>query len=81
MNEAEIRLDDRSLGEMTNVGHLTRGQSKTGDTVRFEYSQPWLEGAGSFALDQEFILASGALYAQTGADELSGIFLDCSPDR
>ncbi len=84
MNQVEIRLDDRSLGAMTLVGQLNHDQSKTGETVRFYYSQGWLDDAGpiaSFALDHELVLAAGAHYAQTGADQLAGIFLDCSPDR
>lgn len=84
MNQVEVRLDDGSLGEMTRVGQLTRSASRTGDTVRFDYSEEWLDGTGvaaSFALDHELLLANGAHYAHAGADQLSGIFLDCSPDR
>ncbi len=83
MKQIDIQLDDSTLGEITQVGHLTHNQSKTGDTVRFDYSQTWLDGAEpitSFALDQELILARGAHYASAGANQLSGIFLDCSPD-
>ena len=84
MNQVEIRLDDSSLGEMTLVGQLTRDESKAGEVVRFDYSQGWLDDVGSiasFALDHELALAAGAHYAHTGADQLAGIFLDCSPDR
>lgn len=84
MNQVEVWLDDDALGGMTLVGHLTRSPSKTGDTVRFDYSQGWLEEAGpiaSFELDHELSLAGGAHYAHAGADQLSGVFLDCSPDR
>ena len=84
MNLVEVWLDDESLGGTTLVGHLTRSTSKTGDTVRFDYSEGWLKDAGpiaSFELDHELGLASGPLYAYAGADQLSGIFVDCSPDR
>ena len=84
MNELEVWLDDASLGGNTLVGHLNRNASKTGDTLRFDYAQAWLDSAYSvsaFALDPELGLVSGAHYASAGADQLSGIFLDCSPDR
>ena len=84
MNKVEVWLDDEVLGGATLVGQLTRSMSKTGDTVRFDYSPGWLEDGGpiaSFELDHELTLGRGALYAQAGADQLSGIFADCSPDR
>ncbi len=84
MNHVEVWLDDQALGGTALVGHLTRNESKTGDTVRFDYNDGWLEGAGpvaAFALDHELDLVRGALYAHAGADQLSGIFVDCSPDR
>jgi serine/threonine-protein kinase HipA len=84
MNELEVWLDDASLGVATLVGHLHRNTSKTGDTLRFDYAQAWIENScevTAFALDHELSLVSGAHYASTGADQLSGIFLDCSPDR
>ncbi|MEO9214534.1 MAG: HipA domain-containing protein [Rhodanobacter sp.] len=84
MNDVEVWLDDDSLGPPVRVGQLTRNSSKTGDTVRFDYVSEWLQQAApyaSFALDHELPLASGALYAHAGADQLSGCFQDCSPDR
>lgn len=84
MNEVEVWLDDDSLGPPVRVGQLTRNTSKTGDTVRFDYAPEWLQQAdptASFPLDHELPLASGALYAHAGADQLSGSFQDCSPDR
>lgn len=84
MNQAEVWLEDLTLGGPTLVGHLTRNASKTGETVRFDYGEAWLQNAGpvaSFELDHELDLVSGAFYAQAGADQLSGIFQDCSPDR
>lgn len=84
MNHVEVWLDDQALGGTTLVGHLTRNESKTGNTVRFDYSDGWLENTGpvaAFALDRELDLVRGALYARAGADQLSGIFVDCSPDR
>ena len=84
MNELEVWLDDASLGATTLVGHLHRNTSKTGDTLRFDYAQAWLENSGAFpafALDHELGLVAGAQYVSAGADQLSGIFLDCSPDR
>jgi len=84
MNQVEVWLDEDALGGMTLVGHLTRNVSKTGDTVRFDYTEGWLENAGpiaAFGLDHELDLSGGAHYAHAGADQLSGIFLDCSPDR
>ncbi|MGH8154443.1 MAG: type II toxin-antitoxin system HipA family toxin [Rhodanobacteraceae bacterium] len=84
MNVVEVWLDDDTLGPATLVGRLTRSTGKAGEAVRFEYADGWLKDAGptaAFALDHELMLAGGAHYALAGADKLSGIFLDCSPDR
>ncbi|MGH7225562.1 MAG: type II toxin-antitoxin system HipA family toxin, partial [Gemmataceae bacterium] len=84
MNVVEVWLDDDTLGPTTLVGRLTRSTGKAGETVRFDYTDGWLEDAGpipAFALDHELILAEGAHYGLAGADKLSSIFLDCSPDR
>lgn len=84
MNEVEVWLDDDSLGPSVRVGQLTRNTSKTGDTVHFDYAPEWLQRTApcaSFSLDHELPLADGALYAHAGADQLSGSFQDCSPDR
>ena len=84
MNEVEVWLDDDSLGPPARVGQLTRNPSKTGDTVRFDYAPAWLQQTApyaSFPLDHELPLAVGPLYAHAGADQLSGSFRDCSPDR
>jgi serine/threonine-protein kinase HipA len=66
------------------VGYLNRHTSKTGASLRFEYAQAWLDQTctvEAFALDHELDLVAGAHYAKAGADQLSGIFQDCSPDR
>ncbi|MEO7066742.1 MAG: HipA domain-containing protein [Rhodanobacter sp.] len=84
MSQIEVWIDDDTLGDQSLVGYLTQSLSKTGNTVRFDYAEEWLKHSGSvtsFPLDHELSLASGALYASAGADQLSGIFLDCSPDR
>jgi serine/threonine-protein kinase HipA len=84
MNEVEVWLNDDTLGAPTQVATLIRDTSKTGDTVRFEYASAWLEQTApfpGFALDHELPLARGAMYAHAGADQLSGSFQDCSPDR
>lgn len=84
MNQTDVWLEDNTLGGRTLVGHLTRSTGKTGEVVRFEYSDNWLNDAGpitSFALDHDLGLHPGALYANAGADQISGIFEDCSPDR
>lgn len=84
MNALEVWLDDASLGTPCVVGLVQRNRGKTGESLRFEYAQTWLEncaGIQPFALDQELNLVAGAHYATAGADQLCGIFLDCSPDR
>lgn len=86
MNEVEVWLDDDTLGQPAQVGQLTSNTRKTGDTVRFDYAQEWLQQAAlfaSFPLNHELPLAGGTLYANAnaGADQLSGNFQDCSPDR
>jgi serine/threonine-protein kinase HipA len=84
MNAMEVWLEDEALGGTTLVGHLAHNTSRTGGTVRFDYSEGWLDNTGpiaAFELDHELTLAGGGHYAHAGADRLSGIFLDCSPDR
>ena len=84
MNRLEVWIDDESLGGSTFVGHLSKTASRTGDTISFEYAPDWLAGAGlvaGFSLDHELYFGAGQQYARTGANELSGAFQDCSPDR
>lgn len=83
MTTVEVWLDDDSLGSPTLVGRLTRNAGRNGDTVRFDYDHGWLaaDGAPAFALDHDLPLMGGAHYAPAGADHLTGVFLDCSPDR
>lgn len=84
MNRLEVWIDDESLGGSTFVGHLSKTASRTGDTISFEYAPDWLAGAGlvaGFPLDHELYFGAGQQYARTGANELSGAFQDCSPDR
>jgi len=81
MNLVEAWLDDNSLGPPTRVGLLTRTTSRSGDVVRFDYDAGWLDAASAFELDHELPLVAGAHHAPAGADQLTGAFLDCSPDR
>ncbi len=81
MTLVEVWLDDDSLGPLRLVGRLTRNSGRSGDTVRFDYDQGWLDAANSFALDYDLPLVGGAHYAPVGADQLTGALLDCSPDR
>lgn len=81
MTLVEVWLDDDSLGPPHLVGRLTRSSGRSGDIVRFDYDQGWLDGAESFALDHDLPLVGGAHYAPAGADHLTGALLDCSPDR
>ncbi|MBA2077353.1 HipA domain-containing protein [Rhodanobacter sp. PCA2] len=84
MNHLEVWIDDESLGGSAFVGHLSKTASRTGDTISFEYATDWLASAGpvaGFPLDHELYLGAGQQYARAGANELSGAFLDCSPDR
>lgn len=84
MNRLEVRIDDESLGGSAFVGHLSRTSSKTGETISFEYGPSWPASAGpvaGFPLDHELYFGSGQQYARAGANELSGAFQDCSPDR
>jgi len=84
MNLLHVRIDDKSLGGSALVGHLQRAASRTGETISFEYDPQWLANAGpitAFPLDQALYFGSGNQYARAGASELSGAFVDCSPDR
>lgn len=84
MSRLEVWIDDASLGGSAVVGHLSRTLSRTGDTISFEYDAHWVDGAGpvaAFPLDHELYFGAGQQYARAGANELSGAFQDCSPDR
>jgi len=81
MTAVEVWLDDDSLGPRILVGRLTRNAGRTGDTVRFDYDHGWLDAPGAFEVDHDLPLVGGAHYAPAGADQLTGAFLDCSPDR
>lgn len=84
MNEAEVWIDDATLGGSMRVGRLIRSASRSGDTLHFEYDERWLDNAGpvrAFPLDPELGLTAGPHYARAGAGTLTAVFLDASPDR
>jgi serine/threonine-protein kinase HipA len=84
VNLLEVWIDDESLGGSALVGRLSKTASRTGDTISFEYDANWLAGArpvAAFPLDHELYVGAGQQYARAGANELSGAFQDCSPDR
>ena len=84
MNRLEVWIDDESLGGSAFVGQLSKTASRTGDTISFEYAPDWLASTGpvaGFPLDHELYFGTGQQYARAGANELSGAFQDCSPDR
>jgi len=84
VNRLQVWIDDDSLGGSAIVGHLVKSVSRTGGTISFEYDPGWLANNAqveAFALDHEFYLGVGQQYARTGANDLSGAFQDCSPDR
>lgn len=84
MTRLEVWVDDESLGGSAFVGHLSKTASRTGDTISFEYAPDWLASTGpvaGFPLDHELYFGAGQQYARAGANELSGAFQDCSPDR
>jgi serine/threonine-protein kinase HipA len=84
VNSLEVWIEDASLGGPALVGRLSKTNSRAGNTISFEYDHDWLAGAGpvtAFPLDPELYLGPGQQYARAGAGQLSGAFLDCSPDR
>jgi serine/threonine-protein kinase HipA len=84
VNSLEVWIEDASLGGPALVGRLSKTNSRTGNTISFEYDHDWLAGAGpvtAFPLDPELYLGPGQQYARAGAGQLSGAFLDCSPYR
>ena len=81
MNEAEVWLDDPGLTEKVHIGNLFRSIARTGETVRFEYSQYWLQHPQAFEIDPEAGLSLGPQYCSAGADQLFGVFQDSAPDR
>ncbi|MEN1958302.1 HipA domain-containing protein [Luteimonas sp. MJ204] len=84
VDQVEVWLDDAVLGGAALVGHLARRPSRTGDTIHFQYVADWIERSGpirSFDLDPQLPRHQGTLIARSGAGDLVGAFLDCSPDR
>jgi serine/threonine-protein kinase HipA len=84
VNHLEVWIDDASLGGSAFVGRLSKTASRTGETNSFEYASGWLASAGpmvGFPLDHELHFGAGQQYARAGANQLSGAFQDCSPDR
>lgn len=84
VDEVEVWLDDASLGGRALVGHLQRRPSRSGDTLDFAYADGWVDGRGGlkpFALDPQLRLHAGPQRARAGTSELTGAFIDCSPDR
>jgi len=84
VSQAEIWIEDETLGGTMRVGRLKKVPSQTGDTISFEYDARWLDGRGpvrSFPLDPELSLTAGPHYARSGANGLTGALLDLSPDR
>ncbi|UUF00222.1 type II toxin-antitoxin system HipA family toxin [Xanthomonas hortorum pv. pelargonii] len=84
ISKVEVWLEDQSLGGSSLVGYLTRQYSRRGETLQFEYAAGWLANetpVRAFALDPQLPLYAGASIARVGASELTGAFLDCSPDR
>lgn len=81
MNEVEVWLDEPRLAERVLVGRLYRSVGKSGEAVRFEYSEDWLRYPHTFEIDPEARLNVGPQYASAGADQLFGVFQDSSPDR
>ena len=83
--EVDAWMDAAGLDEPIKVGTLRRSAERRGDTVHFEYSDPWLksvkDGFETFQLDPQLPLHPGAVYARAGADQLTGAFQDASPDR
>ena len=62
MSQAEIWIEDETLGGTMRVGRLKKVPSQTGDTISFEYDARWLDGRGpvrSFPLDPELSLTAG----------------------
>jgi len=81
VTEAEIWLDEPRLAGRMLIGRLFRSLTRGGEAVRFEYSEEWLRHPQAFEIDPEARLNAGPQYASAGADQLFGVFQDCSPDR
>jgi len=84
VNRLEVWIDDALLGGSALVGHLSKASSRTGEAISFEYESSWLTRTGSvdgFALDHDLYFGAGQNYAKSGANQLSSVFQDCSPDR
>lgn len=85
ISEVEVWLHDPILGSPALVGKLLRRDGRRGDTIHFEYDSQWIAapkaGVRPFALDPQLPVYGGQVTARAGADQLTGAFQDCSPDR
>jgi serine/threonine-protein kinase HipA len=81
VTEVEVWLDDPRLADRILIGRLFRAVTRSGEAVRFEYSEDWLRHPRAFEIDPEARLNAGPQYAAAGADQLFGVFQDSSPDR
>lgn len=85
ISEVQVWLDDPTLGAPALVGKLLRREGRRGDTVHFEYDSQWTAapktGVRPFELDPQLPVYGGQITARAGADQLTGAFQDCSPDR
>jgi serine/threonine-protein kinase HipA len=81
VNEVEVWLDDPRLLDRMLIGRLFRSSTRSGEAVRFEYSEEWLRHERAFEIDPEAPVNVGPHYTALGADQLLGVFRDSSPDR
>lgn len=81
MNAVDVWLDEPRLADRRVIGRLYRSIARSGETVRFEYSEAWLRHPQAFEIDPEARLNAGPQYASAGAGALFGVFQDSSPDR
>lgn len=84
MTSLQLRLADFTLFDAEHqVGTLTRTRSRTGDAIRFQYHDAWLDPAwtpDAFDIDPDLPLFGGDFHPLRGMG-LQGVFLDMSPDR
>jgi serine/threonine-protein kinase HipA len=75
-----VYADLERLGRPVLMGELHCQQSRSGETVSFNYDETWLTGPQTFAFDPDLSLVTGHQYPASDRTNF-GIFLDSSPDR
>lgn len=81
--EVDVWFDSPAIVDPLHAGTLHRDQTRTGQTISFEYTSRWLglPPSAIFAFDEQLPLFQGRHIATADAADVPPALEDCSPDR